>query len=125
MEWIAVDAESLQGRKEAKPAGESIQLVPAYADGMNFVEIKEGIRQGGDASGVCDQNAEIQEASEKNRKDSEGVGSDVEFLEGFADSQNGRQGTEKVCGDIEGKEAMSNLGEDRREECGNCIGGRR
>lgn len=92
---------------------------------MYFVEIKEGIGQSVDASGVCDQNAEIQEACEKNRKDSEGVRSDVELLKGFADSQNRRQGTEKVCGDIEGKEAMSNLGKDRREEGRNCIGSRR
>jgi len=53
---------------------------------MYFVEIKEGIRECIDASGVCDQNAEIQETREKNRKDSERVGSDVELLEGFADS---------------------------------------
>jgi len=92
---------------------------------MYFVEIKEGIRECIDASGVCDQNAEIQETREKNRKDSERVGSDVELLEGFADSQNWRQGTEKVCRDIEGKEAMSNLRKDRRKKGGNCIGGRR
>ena len=83
--------------------------IPPDAKGVQFIKGGERVREGVNSGGIRNKDSKGSEIGQERRQHSEGIRSDVEFLQAVTRGKSWRKGTKEIRRDIQRQKGLTNL----------------